>query len=82
MRTKQLKRVVFLVMPGSHSLELTGPYDAFATAARNAARQNLSTAYEMEVYRSRLLLWKLSGDCASWWTGRFAAFVWPMPGTG
>lgn len=49
MRTKQLKRVVFLVMPGSHSLELTGPYDAFATAARNAARQNLSTAYEMEV---------------------------------
>ena len=50
MRTKQLlKRVVFLVMPGSHSLELTGPYDAFATAALNAARQNLSTSYEMEV---------------------------------
>jgi transcriptional regulator GlxA family with amidase domain len=48
-KAKQVKRVAFLVMPGSHALELAGPFDAFATAARDAARQNLTTSYELEV---------------------------------
>ena len=36
-------------MPGLHSLELSGPYDVFATAARLAGEQQLSTTYEIEV---------------------------------
>jgi transcriptional regulator GlxA family with amidase domain len=45
----RLRRIVFLVMPGSHSLELAGPFDAFATAQHNAVRNGKAQGYEIEV---------------------------------
>jgi transcriptional regulator GlxA family with amidase domain len=48
-RSRRTKRIVFLVMPGSHSLELAGPFDAFATAERNASQKGLATGYQLEI---------------------------------
>jgi transcriptional regulator GlxA family with amidase domain len=45
--SQRIKRITFLVMPGSHVLELAGPYDAFSAA--NTIRQGLPTRYEIGV---------------------------------
>src|SRR5262249_30989628 len=43
------KRVAFVVMPGSHSLELSGPHDVFAIANTLVGHEGSSRPYEVEV---------------------------------